>query len=50
MTAYLQSFRVDLPDYAAVLALLLTAWLAYFLASKVLLVALRSLAKRSVQT
>jgi miniconductance mechanosensitive channel len=50
MTEYLQSFRLDLPDYAAVLALLFTAWLAYFLASKVLLVALRSLAKRSVQT
>ena len=50
MAEYLESFHVDLPDYAAVLALLLTAWLVYFLASRVLLVALRSLAKRSAQT
>ena len=50
MPDYLQTFRVDLPGYAAVLALLLAAWLSYFLASRVLLVALRSLAKHSVQT
>ena len=50
MAEYLQSFDIDLPNYAAVGALLLAAWLAYFLASRVLLVALRSLAKRSAQT
>lgn len=50
MAEYLESFHIDLPNYAGVLALLLAAWLAYFLTSRILLVALRSLAKRSAQT
>ena len=47
MAEYLATFHVDLPDYAAILALLLAAWMAYFLSSQVLLVALRSLARRT---
>jgi miniconductance mechanosensitive channel len=50
MAEYLENFHIDLPNYASVGALLIAAWLAYFLASRVLLVALRSLAKRSAQT
>tara|TARA_R110001599_G_scaffold353859_1_gene600510 strand:- start:10250 stop:11494 length:1245 start_codon:yes stop_codon:yes gene_type:complete len=50
MAEYLEPFHIDLPNYAAVLALLLAAWLAYFLTSRVLLVALRSIARRSAQT
>tara|TARA_R110001592_G_scaffold363372_1_gene686003 strand:+ start:109455 stop:110699 length:1245 start_codon:yes stop_codon:yes gene_type:complete len=50
MAEYLESFHIDLPNYAGVLALLLAAWLAYFLTSRILLVALRSLARRSAQT
>jgi miniconductance mechanosensitive channel len=50
MAEYLENLHIDLPNYASVGALLIVAWLAYFLASRVLLVALRSLAKRSAQT
>jgi miniconductance mechanosensitive channel len=50
MAEYLENLHIDLPNYASVGALLIIAWLAYFLASRVLLVALRSLAKRSAQT
>jgi miniconductance mechanosensitive channel len=50
MAEYLATFHVDLPDYAAILALLLAAWMAYFLSSRVLLVALRSLARRTTRT
>ena len=50
MAEYLENLHIDLPNYASVGALLFVAWLAYFLASRVLLVALRSLAKRSAQT
>lgn len=50
MAEYLESLHIDLPNYAAVLALLVAAWLAYFLASRVLLVAVRALASRTAQT
>lgn len=50
MANYLESFHIDLPNYAGILALLVAAWLAYFLTSRVLLVAVRALASRTAQT
>jgi miniconductance mechanosensitive channel len=50
MAEYLESLHVDLPNYGAVLALFLAAFIAYFFTSRVVLVALRSLARRTSQT
>ena len=50
MLEQLARYHPALPDIAAALLLLLVAWLAYFVATRFLLVVVRSLAKRSTQT
>jgi hypothetical protein len=50
MIEQLAKYHPLLPDTAVVLILLLAACLAYLLATRVLLVAVRSLAKRTVRT
>ncbi|MEM8660354.1 MAG: mechanosensitive ion channel domain-containing protein [Pseudomonadota bacterium] len=50
MSQYLEHFNIALPNYAAFLILLLAAFMVYFIASRVLLVALRSMARRSSHT
>jgi miniconductance mechanosensitive channel len=50
MQELLARYHPALPDIAAALLLLLVAWLAYFVATRFLLVVVRSLAKRSTQT
>ncbi|MCZ6830890.1 MAG: mechanosensitive ion channel [Gammaproteobacteria bacterium] len=50
MIEQLAQYHPALPDIAVILILLLAAWLAYWFTSRFLLVAVRSLAKRSAQT
>lgn len=50
MITQLEQYHPALPDIAVVLILLLAAWLAYFVASRFLLVALRSMAKHTTHT
>ena len=50
MKEQLQQYLSDMPELASALGLLVTAWIAYFLASRVLLVAVRTLASRTAHT
>ena len=50
MTEQFSKYHPALPDIAIIAVLLLLAWVAYIVASRVLLVAVRALAKRTAQT
>jgi miniconductance mechanosensitive channel len=50
MIERLEQYKSVLPDFAFVLILILAAWLTYFFASRVLLVAVRSFARRTTHT